>query len=212
MKTVRYAREGFTLIEILIVSMIVVVVAGIVLVLYQTVNTVRETQGDISEGNAALGQAMRVISRDLACSYTSKQEGAEFVLKASNQSDQKSSALGFVATLRDTTENELSWSETTAIQYYVDSENYVEPTLLRVSQSLVGPGAESPPVTNELVRDVKLFSMEVFDGEKWSGDWSSQDEEGLPLAAKISIDVLTNETTSTQRVTKVYIAAGNEPE
>ena len=202
-------RQGFTLIEILIVSMIIVVVASIVLVLYQTVDSVRLTQNNITDTSAALGQAMRLMSRDLSCSYGTGQEGAEFILTAAEERDRTSSTLGFTASLRDVAEEELDWSTTEVIRYYVDRVHYPEPTLLRVSHNLNGPETGRPAVTNELVRNVRLFNADVYDGEKWKNEWSSRDEEGLPEAIQFSIEMETGATTTTQRMTKVYIAAGN---
>ena len=204
----RSPRAGFTLIEILVVSLIVVVVAAIVLVLYQTVNGVRSAQGNITQGSSALGQALRLLSRDLACSYLTDQEGTAWLMTEAVPDDRVSSSLQFAATLRDVAEDDYAWNTVQTLQYYVDDRNFEEPTLLRVSRPLVGIDSMRPAITNELVRNVKAFTLEAYDGKDWQPEWSSADAEGLPQAVKLSIEML-SDNVSTQRVTKVYIAAGN---
>ena len=201
-------RRGFTLIEILIVSMIIVVVAGIILVLYQTVVGVQRTQQQMAQGSAALGQAMRIMTRDLACSHISEQPGTEFILTTAVKTDRRSSSVAFCATLADQSASELSWNQTVSITYFVDELHYPEPTLLRVSRNLVGVDHRTDSITNELVRNVEFFEMKVFNGKEWVSEWSSEDEEALPQAAQLAIEMIDGASTTTQRVTKVFMPAG----
>jgi hypothetical protein len=152
---------------------------------------------------------MRLMSRDLSCSYVTGQEGTEFMLTEAVEADRTSSTLSFCATLGDRVEEDLSWNHATSIQYYVDDRNYPEPTLLAVTRKLIGPETGRPATTNEMVRNVRLFKAEAYDGKEWKTAWSSEDEEGLPQAIQFSVEMVTGSNTTTQRVTKVYLAAGN---
>ena len=202
------ARKGFTVIEVLIVALIIGVIAGIVLVLYQTVNSVRTTQSGIARGSAALNHAYARLSKDLTCTFSSEQEVTAFKLQAPADEERGSSSLRFCASLRNAAEREFQWAMVHRIRYAIDGTGS-EPALVRVAEPLNGPGSlGGGSVTNELLRPVSRFFLEVYDGKDWSADWDSVARKGLPMAARITIGAFSSGN-ETQKVSKVYIPAGN---
>jgi hypothetical protein len=190
------------------VAMIIGVIAGIVLVLYKTVSGVRTTQAGISLGSAALTHAYSTLSKDLTCTFRSDQAGTAFKLQAPVDEERGSSTLRFSATLRNETERELRWATAQRIRYLVDGADG-EPALVRITDPLNGPGlVERGSETNQLLRPVSRFFVEVYDGKAWASDWDSDEQKALPRAARITIGALSGGT-ATQKVTKVYIPAGN---
>jgi type II secretion system protein J len=201
-------RKGFTVIEVLIVVLIIGVIASIVLVLYQTVNGVRTTQSGIARGSAALNHAYAVLSKDLTCTFNSEQEGTAFELQAPADEERGSSSLRFCASLRNAAEREFRWAVVHRIRYAIDGTGS-EPALVRVAEPLHGPGSLGGGAeTNELLRPVSRFFLEVYDGKDWSSDWDSVARKGLPMAARITIGAFSSGN-ATQKVSKVYIPAGN---
>ena len=173
---------GFTLVEILLSTALVVVVAMIVHTLYRTVLLMREAQGGPATREERLQQALAGIARDLAAGLRVDDERLPFFLEETKEGF---SALDFTALERAPSEPDAFWSHPRAIAYRVDTERGAR--LLRVSRPLSGPGATGPFTTNTVLEAVGLFEITALTGKEFKKDYKSGPESGWPAACKVRI-------------------------
>ena len=60
----------------------------------------------------------------------------------------------------------------------------------------------------ELVKNIKIFRVEVFNGDKWANQWGTKPDDGIPCAARVTMDVGHDDFSHTIQ-SEILIPAGN---
>jgi prepilin-type N-terminal cleavage/methylation domain-containing protein len=196
----RLKKGGFSLVEVLVALVIVVVLSGIIFVSYRSLYRVGEEQDSVRDTDEAVTQALNQLSFDLNSATLLKDiEMASPVFADHDNSDE----LAFCLTERRADQSDHKQYRTLHVTYKVDTHENEPATLLRISQPLSGPDLA---VTNALVKNVSTFNVEAYDGTDWLPAWSIPPNKGLPLAARVSIQVKND---SRSQETEIYIPAGD---
>lgn len=196
-----------TLIELILAMAIASLVITLVFSVYHTVSLTMQGQDERRRGADAVADAVRQIAHDLACTFAPKSdETCTFTLEK-DTSPLAAARLSFCATVMPDTETDLRWFELHHVAYRVGADSKNALALFRENQSLAGPGAFAPPITNVLASDVESFRVSVYNGSEWNDEWSSADA-ACPRAARIELTARVGSGTKSFQ-TEVLIPVGN---
>ena len=175
------SRRAFTLLEVLLATVIALLVTTLLASTYHTVITATRNQG----ARRARGEAARAVgqlARELQAAFFPP--GDTNCVPRLGQTN--GLQLEWCATLLGAREADLRWFDVTRICCRTVTNGPLV-SLVRETAPLAGPAALLPPVTNELVRALRNIKIAFFDGEDWVETWPVSDPPTLPRAARIRL-------------------------
>ena len=178
----RRAGGGFTLVEILLSTALVVVVSMIVHTLYRTVLLMREAQGGPASREEHAQQVLASLGRELAAGLRVDDEKLPFFLELNREGF---SELAFTALGRGSAEPDPFWAHPVSLSYRVDTAR--GGALLRISRPMSGPGANGPFLTNTVIGAVAVFEVSALTGGEFKPDYKSGPQSGWPAACKVRL-------------------------
>lgn len=167
-------RRGFTLVELLVALVLAVLIAVAVVALYGTATrTVADQQARARWPHAA-ARVLDLMADDLARAFFHTTVTNDFFVLENGGSNQPAGVTARLTfcTLDPNPGGEPAWAGVRRVTYRVEAG--AEGALLREDQPLTGPGSATGPSTNVMLRDINLFSVEVFDGADWQGAWAAK--------------------------------------
>ena len=169
----RLRGGGFTLVELLIGLVITALVAAVLVALYGTATRTVFDQQARARGPHAAARALDQLADDLGRALLTVATTNELLVLTgggTNQAPGVTASLSF-STLDPIPEGDLPWSTGRRVAYRVEQEGALAGHLVRIHQPLSGPGSLDGAETNVLVRNVDLFTVELFDGSAWQAEW-----------------------------------------
>lgn len=169
------ARNGFTLVELLVALVIAVLVAVVIVGLYGVATRTIYDQQQRARGPHAASTALDQLQNDLGRAFLLASDTNElFTLTDSGTGSATKAAtqLSFL-TFDPLEDGEPDWALCRSVQYRLEAGGTsAAAALVRIHRPLTGPGSLEPPFTNILSREVETFSVEVFDGTAWRSEWT----------------------------------------
>ncbi|GBE35566.1 hypothetical protein BMS3Bbin06_02107 [bacterium BMS3Bbin06] len=190
-------RRGFTLIEVLIATAIIVIILG---ALYSTFFLVERAASDMEGYGLRLQEARRVLdvlSGELKSTlFSAKVRSTRFVLKDRDFFGKPTSDIVFT-TINTTTNTPY------VVEYYVKEEGTGLILMKRISR---GTAADEKPLEIDALKSIESFSILVKEGNKWIGNWDTDMTSGLPKEFKIGITfILKGRSVRLSRIVKPMI-------
>ncbi len=185
------ARRGFTLVELLVATAIVVLVTGVAYSMYHAVMATLGASYGEQKGFGRATAALDIIRRDLACSTeVVPGSGVALSLSAGELADAGCSTLGlFFAVAKRETDDQANF-RIGRVRYWVDSDDDGSSgprVLFREVKMLEAEGGFGEPMREKLLTDVVAFEVEVFDGTQWLQEWPGQKVVRLPRAGRVRL-------------------------
>ncbi|NCC53367.1 MAG: hypothetical protein EOM20_19445 [Spartobacteria bacterium] len=204
--------RGFTLLETLLATVIVILILACVYSVWHTAMRVREGQEQRTRGPMAATEAMEMISRDLACAVRPPlpDEPALSLQTAEPLSEALpiSSIITFFTTRPAPPSLDAGYYTLEKTTYTILLNDDI-PVLYSIRQPVVGPGTQEPPRTNPVLSHVSDFNVQVHDGQTWQPAWPPGDAmEALPGAARIRLGLQGKGAAPVTMETETVIAAG----
>ncbi len=173
-------RRGFTLIEVLIATAIIVIILG---ALYSTFFLVERAASDMEGYGLRLQEARRVLdvlSGELKSTlFSARASSTRFVLKDRDFFGKPASDIVF------TTIN-----TTTNTPYVVEYSVKEEETGLTLMKRISRDTADEKPLEVTALKSIESFSILVKEGDKWIGNWDTDITSGLPKEIEIRITII----------------------
>jgi len=184
------ATSGLTLIEVLLAIVIASLVIALVFSMYHAATRTVESQQHRRAGADVTTDALDQLARELACAFAQgDDEKCRFLLAHTEMPEGRVAELAFATAVPDGREMDLRWCGVARVSYRVVPGDDGARWLAREVQLLAGPGAAQPPQTNLLVRGILSFSVSVFDGSAWGGEWPVPEKSPCPQAARVELVV-----------------------
>jgi len=211
-KEAKSTAQGFTLLETLLATAIIILILSTIFAVWHTTMRVHEGQEQRIQGPLAGAQTLETITHDISCALLSpNQIDPALLLNKDSDSDPDQptmSKITFFTTKRNAQRVHIN-------NYTIEKRTYEVITdemasiLYCIHQPTVGPGLVDLPQTNLILKDISAFNIEVYDGEQWQTRWPPKESmDRLPRAARISL-VIQNKKQTTALETETLIAAGN---
>ena len=198
-------NNGWTLIELLLSVGIALLIVALLTSIYHTVLSASQGQS-ARRGQEKARQALSDLGRDLQTAFHPEGD-ITCQLSLTNRDHLKEGfRLSFCTAVPNEREIDLRWFTFIHV-HYETATNELGTRLLRVTTPLVGPGSLMPPVTNELVNQVRKASVFLFDGEDWIGTWPASDPPKMPKAARLVLSV-GNGSRPTEWMTEIFLPSG----
>lgn len=201
MKT-RYQQSGFTLIEILVASAIILSILSIVYGTYFTISkSTQATRARLTLSQQAL-KVLPQITRQIRCSYAEAGSDSEYVTKKTSRQKNKKTHNNpdFFSGSADNAGEEILHLITTNKfdmpqnspeglfdvtyrfdrskgQLYLSQKRFVGTTKNTAEKKLWQP----------IAKNIQSLELVFFDGRQWLNKWSFKDRKKLPNAVKIDI-------------------------
>lgn len=174
------SRGGMTMVELLLALAIGVLVVALVGSLYHTVFTTRNHQRASGAGLFAARAALRGMGRDIAAACVpAAQPDAAFHLTRGKKTGDPIWTLAFC--MPDlAAQGDADWYELQRVTYRYFEEGVQEARLTRHTQPLVGPGTETPPATNLLLRGSFKLQIQAWEEGQLYDEWPPQ-EDAAPM-------------------------------
>jgi type II secretory pathway component PulJ len=189
-------RLGFTLVELLMATVIAVLLVAVVFSTYRTASLVRSAQVERRDQGHAAGAALAEAQKDLMRAFLPAGGSACAVALTQTVSG---ADLAFCMAEPLETEIDLRWDRIVRVHYRVD-----EGRLIRTSIPVAGPGSMDAPKTNMLAAGVDVFRVSLHDGADWRERWPVAETNGSPRAARIEIATRDRRSWATE----IWIPAG----
>jgi type II secretory pathway pseudopilin PulG len=203
-------RRGLTLIETLIGTAILVLLASLFFTVYRTTSSVLERQGYYQSAWRAAIDALDAVSRDVACAIPGSLAGkTSFVLDRERDGNGSGPSTLLCCTAlptargRDATGIGMQRIRYAAVETAGNAGRGVR-SLVR--ETVAGSG-DRPSATEELLGNVVEFGVTVLGPDGWVEAWPPLDSAALPAAARIRLVFKEGSLTKTLE-TEVLIGAG----
>jgi len=195
---------AFTLIETMLSIAVGALVILLVFSIYHTTMQVVRGQAARQERSGRAHDALRDISRRLACAmeYTAP-ETVSFSVLPAEESETGFPELAFISAeaapgLRR------EWYRPVAVKITCETDGR-NSRLVETLKPMSGPVTTN---TTVLAEGTAAFSVRVYNGEEWLEKWPQPEQPVLPRAARIRIE-FPPETGRDPAETEVFIPAGN---
>ena len=185
-------RRGFTLVELLVASMITAFVLGSVSMSLRQIGRARETCKVRYNAHMRADTALNEIRRDIASIIRSDDLFYARLLLTDNQarggseSFERDELLMFSNRLRPLRNVDFNGEgleyET---QYRIEEDRY-GPVLWQRRDAFPDEYPGGGGVARPTVEGIVALSIQVYDGDSWFDDWDS-DFDGLPLAVRVTV-------------------------
>lgn len=183
-------RAGFTLVELLVAlalaAMVTVLILSTLAVTYRT----RRSQADRVACRALAEGALGQLARDLERTFIfPKTDATAFELARGAAASNAVLELAFARVAPMPGEEDLRWAEVARVVYRLTETDMTHCELTCTSQSLAGPAALQPPVTNAVFAKLASCDVLLFDGKEWKDSWIGKgtSTNGAPRAARVTV-------------------------
>jgi len=202
-----YSRtnNGWTLIELLLSVGIALLIVALLTSVYHTVLSASQGQA-ARRGQEEARQALSYLSRDLQTAFHPEGDITCQLSLTNRDHPNKGFRLSFCTAIPNEREIDLRWFNLIGVHYETATDE-IGTRLLRVTTPLVGPGSLMPPVTNELVHQVRKASVSLFDGEDWIDVWPASEPPKMPKAARLVLSV-GNGIRPMEWTTEIFLPSG----
>ena len=183
-------RAGYTLVELLVALALAVMVTALILSTLAVTHRTRRSQAErvacrvLAEG--ALGQLARDLERAFLLPKT---DATAFGLVRGAAASNAVLELAFARVAPLPGEDDLRWAEVARVAYRLTETDATHCELTCSSQSLAGPAALQPPVTNAVFSKLTSCDVLLFDGKEWKDSWTGKgtSTNGAPRAARVTV-------------------------
>ena len=200
--------KGMTLIELLMAIAIAGLLALVAFMVYSSV--LKTIQAQTLRHNTSLPavKALDVLNRDLTCSMILFGESNAPFLLNSGTDGKTTTQLCFTTGIPGSSDT-LRHYEIYRVCYMLRSANdKAVYSLVRQYRPFRVSLSDENVLEEELVKNVKMFQVEVFDGDKWTNQWGTKPDDGIPCVARVTIDIGHDDHRQTIQ-SEVLIPAGN---
>lgn len=185
-------RRGLTLIEVLVALAIASIVFGVVFLLYRTAASTALRQNDRERSLYAPVPALAALRDDLRAMVPSQIDPSNrFHLATTKLAENRAaSRLNFLFWQPDPTNRNSIWNDALHVEWTVWGADTPTASLVRITSRLTGPAGRFD-TTNVWMTDVRDFSVQVYDGEKWQTTWPPEGDSSKqpePVSARITLE------------------------
>ncbi len=188
-----------TLLELLLAMGMAIMLIVIAFSVYSTVMSTIRAQSLRRATRSPAVEALDLMNHNLTCSLIPLGlTNAPFILDTKTNG-KTAVRLRFFTTENSTYSNDWKHYDIIQIQYMLRSCNVTNGySLIRqrwsfrmtLQDKLIRlPTADSHSPEEKLVTNINKFQIEVFNGQEWTNQWGIEQSEGIPQAARISIDI-----------------------
>jgi type II secretory pathway component PulJ len=179
----RQRRAGTTLVELLLAIFISALIMTMVLVAYQSTSGFSLLQSNKSKQRVLARDTLQLFSRELQQLFVAPQDTACVIELENNPT-----SLVRLAFCRWTIAAHDAELPTQALERvtFLYSPGAGPRELLYVTESLTGPAAQRPPLTNSPGAVWPRMLVHLHDGQQWQTNWTSE-TRGSPAAARIQL-------------------------
>jgi len=179
-------NSGFTLVEVLVASMIGVFIALVAVGSLKAISSSVETVDNSIYAAAEVRFASNIIASDLMNLYRDKEVDSMKLIGGVEESDGGASSwltlytVGRVKARIDQPEGDVY-----EVQYYL-SKGEEKSVLMRRLWPNPDKEAEPGGMLTVIAEDVDVFEVRFFDGEEWFGEWP-EETKSVPKLVEVSI-------------------------
>ena len=207
-KSYSNSPKGMTLIELLMAIAIAGLLAFLAFMVYSSVLKTIQAQTLRHDVSLSAVEALDVLNRDLTCSMILFGESNAPFLLNSGTDGGMTTQLCFVTGISGSSHT-LRYYEIYRVCYALRSANdKTVYSLVRQYRPFRASLSNENVLEEELVKNVKMFRVEVFDGDKWTNQWGTKPDDGIPCAARVTMDVGYDAPNQTIQ-SEILIPAGN---
>ncbi len=184
--------EGFTLLEVLIALMLMVILSGALYGTYFAIMKSRDRATTRLEPLRDVRATLDTLRREIAAAfYNTKNKRLHFVVEDRDVFGKPSSTLDFTAVTTPLTGSVPS-SDLIALRYKPEEK---EGKLL-VTREERDIYLDTGPRPYPQIEDVQGFLVECYNGSGWVKNWDTALNNGLPQAVRVTITIQDGEKTS----------------
>ncbi len=178
-------NKGFTLLELLLVLVLLVLLSGTLYGTYFTVTKGRNNAAARTEDLRELRETLDVLRRELASTfYNRTNKRLHFVVEDRDLFGKPASTLDFT-TLTTSLAGAVSSSDVAAIRYApLDKEGTI--LLTREEMDIY---LRNKPVVFPQMEALQGFLVECYNGSSWVKSWDTALNNGLPRAVRVTLTV-----------------------
>ena len=203
----RRSNGGWTLLELMLAMVIGALIITLLYSIYHTTMRTVEGQEERRKGIDKAATVLDQLGTDLARAWLpGEDDDGVFTLEPNPNG--AGLTLSFCTLVPSETEKDLRWVDTGFVVYQTRREG-LGLALTRSYRPLVGPGRDEDPATNRLADTVNTFEVEVFDGEEWTPNYTSEESQTLPRAARLHLEMEDETGVVNELNTEIFIPTGS---
>lgn len=177
-----------TLVETVLSVAIAVLLLTILFSLYHAVMRTAEGQGERARTAGPPVRALDWFARDLRSAFLpADDEACAFLLAPDARLPDRFHRLDLCTLAPRREGTQTAWVDAWHVSYRTQG-GASSRTLVREARPLAGPGSLDGPETNLLLRAVRAFRVEVYDGEAWHAAWPTGQEGAQPKLVRVRVD------------------------
>ncbi len=185
-------NSGFTLLEVLVAMLLLVIVAGALYSSYFTVLRARERSAEGSEQRRELRGTLDLLRREIdGAFYRTDDKRLRFVVEDRDVFGKPASTLELVTVAPPSTE-ERPTSDLVLVNYGI-KEKEGRLALNREATDLFG---SMKPIPYPQMESIEGFLVECYDSGKWVRSWNTELAPKLPERVRITLTVRDGEKTA----------------
>ena len=189
--------SGFTLLEVLVAMLLLVIVAGALYSSYFTVLRARERADEGGEQRRELRGTLDLLRREIdSAIYRTSDKRLRFVVEDRDVFGKPASTL-VLATVAPPSADERPASDLVLVKYGV-KEKEGRLALNREATDLFG---SMKPIPYPRMESIEGFLVECYDSGKWVRSWNTELSPKLPERVRITLTVRDGEQTADYTVT-----------
>ena len=180
-------RRGFTLVELLVASSMMALLAGAGYVVFaagvRSAQTVREVSAKVARAERALA----AMAADIRAAV--EHDGVRLTSLDATYEGKDSDTIDFIAARTRRAADDPEASSRCEVGYYIDNDPATESRwLLRREDSTIDDDALEGGTFSQAGAFVSELNLEFYDGLEWVSGW--EDQEKFPVAVRIGVVVV----------------------
>lgn len=178
--------KGFTLLEILVVTVIIAMIAITAQSSLFEATKAQEHASNRSEFHVALSRALFILSKDLTNLVADdKSQASPFMDYPSGFGDSSQDAILFSTVLTKDPADQGPFSDKARVGYFIMDDPYLKvPTLFRWVKNPDDGSLEEGGTLEPLIPNVKSLDFWYFDGKEWQDSWAQTFQQPLGAQAQ----------------------------
>jgi general secretion pathway protein J len=180
-------NSGFTLIELMIALLLMVIVSGALYGTYFSVVGAREKAGDRIEARREISSTLGKLHNEIASAYLKKNgiKNLQFVVEDRDSFGKQTSILQFTALTPPRVEL-TSGSDLVLVRYSVNEKEGALTLMREARDPYLNTTVRSVPYP--VIEGVESFQVECYDGAKWVKTWDTAlTPDRLPNNVRVTV-------------------------